>query len=180
MAASETCCNSKNARDRGSSGPATFVKGSLEDAERIATIIRKSHRDVARMFTITQENNPRHPSFCTADWIAADFHRGEEYFLCKVAGADAGCVAFELAGPETAYLNRLSVLPAYRRQGFGAALVRHILAYARSKQVDIVSIGIIAAHGRLKTWYSDLGFVEKGTRTFAHLPFDVTFMQYGI
>jgi len=157
-----------------------IVSATEKDAERIAAIIRKSHRDVARMFAITEENNPKHPSFCTADWVAADFRRGEEYFLGKVAGTDVGCLAFELAEPEMAYLNRLSVLPDYRHRGFGAALVNHILAYAQSKHATIVSIGIIAAHERLKTWYTNLGFIEKDTHTFAHLPFDVTFMQYGI
>jgi diamine N-acetyltransferase len=156
-----------------------IVKALEEDAAWIAAIIRESHQDVARMFAITEDNNPKHPSFCTTEWVLKDFRRGEEYFLCKVGDTPAGCVAFEQPDSQTAYLNRLSVLPDYRHQGFGAALVRHILAYARSKQVDVVSIGIIAAHERLKTWYTDLGFIEKDTRTFAHLPFDVTYMQYG-
>lgn len=155
-----------------------IVKATPKDARPIAALIRKSHRDVARIFAITEENNPRHPSFCAADWVEADFRRGEEYFLCKMAGTGAGCVAFELADQEIAYLNRLSVLPAYRHQGIGAALVRHILAYARSKQVQTVSIGIIANHEILKSWYADLGFVEKDTRRFPHLPFDVTYMHY--
>jgi len=60
------------------------------------------------------------------------------------------------------------------------ALVRHIVAYARSKQVNVVSIGIIAAHEVLKTWYAGLGFIEKDTLRFAHLPFDVTFMHYRV
>lgn len=161
-------------------GKMRLTPAAEEDAEKLAAIIRASHQDVARMFAITQENNPRHPSFCTTDWVWSDFKRGEEYFLGKIGETDAGCVAFEQPDSQTAYLNRLSVLPAHRRQGFGTALVRHILAYARSKQVNVVSIGIIAGHERLKKWYADLGFVEKDTRSFAHLPFDVTYMHYGI
>jgi diamine N-acetyltransferase len=151
-----------------------------EEAERLAAIIRASHQDVARMFAITKENNPRHPSFCTVDWVVADFQRGEEYFLGKIGEIDAGCVAFEKPDPDTAYLNRLSVLPEYRHQGLGAALVNHILAYAQSKHVNVVSIGIIAAHSILKAWYASLGFVEKDTRRFPHLPFAVTYMHYSI
>jgi GNAT superfamily N-acetyltransferase len=70
------------------------------------------------------------------------------------------------------------VLPEFRHQGIGAALVKHIVAYSRSKNIQIISIGIIAAHEVLKAWYIDLGFVEKDTQTFAHLPFDVTYMHY--
>lgn len=156
----------------------TIVSTQQEDAEQIAAIIRASHQDVAQMFSLTRNNNPKHPSFCTRDWVSADFERGEKYFLYKIGGKVTGCVAFEQPDPETAYLNRLSVLPPYRRRGIGAALVRHIIDYARSKQVRIISIGIIAAHADLKSWYAGLGFIEKETRRFDHLPFDVTYMHY--
>jgi len=156
----------------------TIVGSRRQDASQIAAIIRASHQDVAQMFNLTRDNNPKHPSFCTRDWVLADFKRGEEYFLYKIGGKATGCVAFEQPDPETAYLNRLSVVPPYRRRGIGAALVRHIIDYARSKQVRIVSIGIIAAHTTLKYWYAGLGFIEKDTRQFGHLPFDVTYMHY--
>jgi GNAT superfamily N-acetyltransferase len=157
-----------------------IVPAAKEDAEQIAAIIRESHQDVARIFNLTRENNPKHPSFCTQDWVLADFQRGEKYFLCPIENTYAGCVAFEQPDPATAYLNRLSVRPPYRHRGIGAALVEHITAYARSKQVQIISIGIIAAHDVLKRWYADLGFIEKETRKFEHLPFDVTYMHYTV
>ena len=150
------------------------------DARQIATLIRESHRDVAQMFGLTRENNPKHPSFCTTDWVLADFKRGEEYFLGAIGENAVGCMAFEQPDPDTAYLNRLSVLPGHRRQGMGAALVRHIVAHAASRQAKVISIGIIAAHETLKAWYERLGFVEHETRTFVHLPFDVMFMHYRI
>jgi len=155
-----------------------IVPATTEDAALIAAIIRESHQDVAQKFNLTQENNPKHPSFCTQEWVVADFQRGEAYFLYQMDDTHAGCVAFEQPDPETAYLNRLSVRPPYRQRGIGAKLVRHIIGYARSKQVQIISIGIIAGHDVLKTWYANLGFVEKETRHFEHLPFDVTYMHY--
>jgi ribosomal protein S18 acetylase RimI-like enzyme len=155
-----------------------ILRATQEDAEKIAAIVRESHRDVAQMFNLTLENNPKHPSFCTQDWVLSDFQRGEEYFLYKAENTLAGCVAFEQPDPETGYLNRLSVRPPYRRQGIGAALVDHIIAYAQTKKVQIISIGIIADHEILKNWYANLGFIEKETRYFEHLPFDVTYMHY--
>jgi GNAT superfamily N-acetyltransferase len=156
----------------------TIQRASREDAARIAAIIRASHQDVAQKFNLTRDNNPKHPSFCTPQWVLADFERGEEYFVYRRETEAAGCVAFEQPDSETAYLNRLSVLPPCRRRGIGAALVRHIIDYARLKRARIISIGIIAAHGVLKNWYAGLGFIEKETRRFDHLPFDVTFMHY--
>ena len=72
-----------------------IVPATREDADLIAAVIRESHRDVARMFAITRENNPKHPSFCATEWVVSDFNRGEEYFLCRAGKTSAGCVAFE-------------------------------------------------------------------------------------
>jgi GNAT superfamily N-acetyltransferase len=151
---------------------------NLDDAEQIASIVSEANKDVADQFDITFENNPKHPSFYTKDWVLSDLSRGEAYFICFVNDVSTGCVAFEQPDPDTAYLNRLSVLPKYRHHGIGAALVNHVLEYSRSKEIKYVSIGIIAAHAVLKKWYSTLGFIEGETQKFDHLPFDVTYMRY--
>ena len=155
----------------------TIFAASTEDAKTIAEIVSISNREVAVRFGITKENNPKHPSFYDEAWALSDFERGEEYFLYKINGENAGCVAFEMPNPDVGYLNRLSVLPAYRKRGIGAALVRHVFDYAQSKGVPEISIGIIAKHTDLKNWYKKLGFVENGLKKFPHLPFDVLFMR---
>lgn len=158
----------------------TIFAASTEDAKAIAEIVSLSNKDVAATFGITKENNPKHPSFYDQAWVLSDFRRGEEYFLYKVDGENAGCVAFEQPNPEVGYLNRLSVLPAYRKRGIGAELVRHVFQHARTKGVPEISIGIIAKHTDLKNWYKKLGFEEKETKKFSHLPFDVLFMKYDL
>lgn len=157
-----------------------IIKAKSEQAKLIAHIVSESNRDVAIKFNLTRDNNPKHPSFYNESWVLSDFDRGEEYFLYESEGIFMGCVAFEHPQPDTAYLNRLSVLPEFRQQGIGAALVRYIIDYSRSKNVSIVSIGIIAGHKVLKAWYQSLGFVEIETNTFDHLPFDVTYLHYRI
>jgi len=158
----------------------TIFSASTEDAKAIAEIVSLSNKDVAAKFGITKENNLKHPSFYDEAWALSDFVRGEEYFLYKIDGENAGCVAFEMPNPEVGYLNRLSVLPAYRKRGIGAALVRHVFQHARSKEVPEISIGIIAKHTDLKNWYKKLGFEENGFKKFSHLPFDVLFMKYDL
>ncbi len=100
---------------------------NIDDAEQIALIVSQANKDVADQFDINFENNPKHPSFYTKDWVLSDFNRGEEYFLCLVNNVCAGCIAFEQPNPDTAYLNRLSVLPKYHHSGIGTLLVNHIL-----------------------------------------------------
>lgn len=155
-----------------------IFSASIEYSQEIAKIIAISNRDVAEKFSLDKENNPKHPSFYDNDWVLSDFQRGEEYFLFKQECSNVACVAFEQPNPEIGYLNRLSVLPSYRRRGIGEELVNHIINYAKSKGVLEISIGIIANHTDLKNWYLKLGFVKNGVKEFPHLPFDVLFMKY--
>ncbi len=157
-----------------------IVTTTIEDAQDIAFIIKEGNKDVAGLFNLNIENAPKHPSFYTTDWVQSDFRRGEEYFLFKEAGVAKGCVAFEQPDPDTAYLNRLSVLPEYRHRGIGAELVRYILDYSKTKNIKAVSIGIIAEHDVLKNWYLDIGFIAGDIQKFEHLPFNVQYMRYQI
>jgi N-acetylglutamate synthase-like GNAT family acetyltransferase len=155
-----------------------IVKATKNDAQIISDIISNSNKDVAKQFDLNINNAPKHPSFYTKEWVISDFEKDEEYFLFKDKDAFIGCVAFEHPRADTAYLNRLAVLPQYRHAKIGKKLVDHILNYAKSKEVQKVSIGIIAEHEVLKQWYLKLGFKEVSTKTFEHLPFDVTYMKY--
>ncbi len=148
------------------------------DVELLAEMIRKSHTDVARRFNLTPENCPKHPSNCTTAWIESDLARGVRYYLADWHGEPNGCVAFEHAGPEMGYLERLSVFPAKRRNGLGRMLVERVFQEAVDLEVSQIGIGIIAAFSELKVWYLKLGFQEGETKTFEHLPFQVLLMAY--
>lgn len=151
------------------------------DACTVAMLVSESNKDVAAMFGLNAENCPKHPSFCTAQWVAAEVARGETYFILDdgAAGATA-CVAYESAGPRRAYLNRLSVLPSHRRSGAGEQLVRHVVEHARSQGAASISIGVIGEHLHLQRWYSKLGFIDGETKRFAHLPFSVKYMTLAV
>lgn len=155
-----------------------IVQAHRDDTADLAFIVSEANKDVAELFNINFENAPKHPSFYTKKWILSDFERGEIYFLYKEGDVAKGCVAFEQPEPDTAYLNRLSVLPCHRHNGIGSALVNHILDYSRIKNIKTVSIGIIAKHKILNNWYLDLGFIEGNTQRFKHLPFNVKYMHY--
>ncbi len=155
-----------------------IVSADRTDCEILSSIVRESNKDVAKLLGLRIDNAPKHSSFCTDQWILADFERGQEYFIARENGISTGCVAFEQPDSDTAYLNRLAVLPPFRRKGIGSALVEHIVGYSREKKVSTISIGIIAEHTELKEWYRKLGFAEGERKTFDHLPFTVLYMKY--
>lgn len=150
------------------------------DISLLADLIRESHRDVAIQFGLSNSNCPKHPSFCTEDWITADFVRGERYFILGKNEESAGCVAFLKPKASLGYLNRLSVLPPHRRQGCGTRLVNFIIELARRESVETLSIGVIGEHTALLNWYGKLGFTFEKNKRFPHLPFSVTHMSYGV
>jgi len=51
-------------------------EATLDDREVLAQLIRDSFRDVARRFSLTQDNCLKHRSNCDASLIASDFARG--------------------------------------------------------------------------------------------------------
>jgi len=155
----------------------TIRKANEADIPRMVEIIREAFYEVAVRFGLNQANCPKHPSNCKADWIQDALAKGARYFILNSEGLSCGCVALEQANPEVCYLERLGVLPAQQRRGYGRALVDRVLDEARLLGSHQVEIGIIADHTELKDWYKKIGFVDQKKATFPHLPFEVLFMS---
>jgi len=155
----------------------TIRQATATDIPKMVEIISKAFYEVAVRFGLSEANCPKHPSNCKADWITDALAKGARYFILNSEGLSCGCVALEQASPEICYLERLAVLPAQQRRGYGRALVDRVLDEARLLGSHQVDIGIIAAHTELKDWYRKIGFVEQKAATFPHLPFEVLFMS---
>ena len=156
---------------------AQLREGTRADLATLAMLVSESNKDIAVRFGLNGENCPKHPSFCTEAWVEADLDRGERYFILEDASGPVACVAYETPSAGLAFLNRLSVLPEYRRRGLGARLVEHIVQRAKSDSIKTISIGVIGEHADLQRWYAKLGFKPGETRRFPHLPFSVTYMS---
>ena len=150
---------------------------SSSDIPLLTTLIRNSFRDVADRLNLTPENCPTHPSNCTTEWIESALKKGIQYYILERKSVPCGCVALEQAQPDVFYLERLSVLPQLRRNGFGELLVNHALNEAKKLGARRVEIGIISNQTGLEEWYKKLGFSTKKESRFEHLPFMVTFMS---
>ncbi len=155
-------------------------KTEHKDIKKITKIIKNSYKSVADKFNLTPENCPKHPSNCDEEWIHNDFHRGVVYFLLDYNNFSTGCVAIEKISSELFYLERLSVLPEYRRNGLGKELVNFAINKADESGINNIGIGIISKDEQLKMWYKKMGFIEGETKKFDHLPFLVTFLTYKI
>lgn len=153
-------------------------RAASQDVSLLAEIIRDAFSDVAVRFGLNADNCPKHPSNCTDEWVSRDMQRDVTYFVLEHEGMPAGCVAVERASEDMYYLERLAVLPDFRKKGSGRALVERVFETVRAKGGQKISIGIISDDMDLKNWYCRLGFVEGETKSFPHLPFQVTFLTY--
>lgn len=152
-------------------------EAASKDATLLAQLISDSFRDVAEKYFLTPENCPTHPSNYTPVRVEADFVKGVRYFVLEDEGKVCGCVAMEVVGPEHCYLERLAVLPEYRRKGFGDTLVQCVVEQARALGLKRIEIAIIAQQTDLQRWYEARGFSVTGEKVFEHLPFKVKFMS---
>ena len=155
-------------------------EATLDDRKVLAILIRDSFRDVARRFSLTKDNCPKHPSNCASSWIESDISCGVQYYILYVDENPIGCVAIEKPSADVCYLERLSVLPEMRGKRLGIRLVQHALKCAALKGARKVSIGIIDEQTELKEWYTQLGFVVTEIKNFPHLPFTVCLMDFEI
>ena len=147
------------------------------DIDTLVTLLRSSFSDVAERFELTIENCPRFPAFNAKERIEGDFKKGLKFYILEENSRPCGCIAFEKAGSDVCYLERLAVLPEYRNKGFGKALVNHLFKQAGNIGIRRVEVGIISKHKKLKNWYKQFGFAQKAVKKFDHLPFIVAFMS---
>ena len=61
-----------------------IVQANTNDANTLANIVSVQNMDVAQKFDINIENNPKHPSFYSDQWLLSDMRRGEKYFFCEI------------------------------------------------------------------------------------------------
>ncbi len=146
------------------------------ELDRCAEVIREGFLTVAREFGLTEQNCPSNGAFMQTERLQRDFVGGNlMYGYC----AEEAIVGFaEMSKkPEGLFtIEKLSVLPKHRHNGYGRTLIDFCRQTAKASNGVKLSIGIIEENARLKAWYQTLGFVSTGTRKFEHLPFTVGFM----
>jgi N-acetylglutamate synthase-like GNAT family acetyltransferase len=146
------------------------------DIDVLVNLLRNSFRGIAEKFGITEENNPMFLAFCTNGRVVSDLEKDLTYYVLEEDGRPCGCVALERARPDVCYLMRLAVLPEHRGKGYGKMLVHHVFEKSCIFGARRVEIAMISKDRKLKKWYKKLGFMQKGTKKYDHLPFIVAFM----
>ncbi len=149
--------------------------GTVDDAEAIAGVIQTAFRDVAEKFALTPQNAPSHPSNCTGDWIRSDLNTGFQYLVAEDDGDIVGCFAYKKITTLVAEAQRLAV--THRGKKIADLLNRAVIDRAVEDGIETTRISIVAQHEALRRWYLRMGFIERESRAFDHLPFEVQYLE---
>jgi diamine N-acetyltransferase len=150
-----------------------------EDLSAIVHVLNVSHGTVAKEFGFTRESNPSNNAFIDEKGLREQLGKGIELYGLSAKNRYIACVAIEksLKETDTFYIEKVSVIPEYRNQGYGMNLMKFAESKIKKSGAKIISIALIDSNLKLKNWYSKQGFVETGTKDFEHLPFRVCFMR---
>ncbi len=151
-----------------------------QDLEECAAVIRTGFLTVAEEFGITRANAPTNGAFLQKERLVEERALGHIMYALISEGKIVGYMQLEKSTPSLYFLQKLVVLPNYRHQGFGKALLDYAKARVVEWQGDKISIGIIDENLVLKNWYIKYGFVPTMTKKFEHLPFKVGFLELNV
>lgn len=156
----------------------TFIKPE-GDLSAVVHVLNSSHGTVAKQFGFTRETNPTNNAFIDEATLRAQLSTGIRLYGLTVDDVLIGCIAVEESTKEaeTFYIEKVSVLPEYRNQGYGVELMNFATDLIQKAGGKFVSIALIDSHTKLKSWYLSQGFQQVGVKVYEHLPFDVCFMR---
>jgi diamine N-acetyltransferase len=149
------------------------------DLFAVVKVLHEAHGTVAKEFGFTKENNPTNNAFVDEQTLRTQLEHGIELFQLTMNNRVIGCIAIEKSKKEsnTYYIEKVSILPEYRNQGYGMKMMEFAVNTIRENGGQWISIAFIDSNSILKKWYSKQGFKETGIKDFPHLPFRVCFMN---
>lgn len=152
------------------------------DLSGVVQVLNLSHGTVAEEFGFTKESNPTNNAFIDKSTLKSQLNYGIDLFGLEQDNRLVGCVAIEESKKEenTFYIEKVSVIPEFRNQGFGIELMNFAKTRIQELGGKFISIALIDSNKRLKNWYKNQGFEETGFKDFEHLPFRVCFMRMNI
>lgn len=156
----------------------SFVNSS-NDLTAIVKVLNESHGTVAKDFGFTKDNNPTNNAFIDESTLRTQLNKEIELYAMSLDSKLIGCIAIEKSTKEidTFYIEKVSVVPEFRNQGFGVKLMDFATSKIKGLGGKSISIALIDSNAKLKNWYLSQGFIETGTKDFEHLPFRVCFMN---
>lgn len=155
-------------------------KVSINDSIQSYTeLLNLAFLTVADEFNLTKQNCPTNNAFITSEELKEQLTGSKEFYYYSLNKIPVGFIAIEksMRAKNLYYIEDVAVHPEYRHKNIGKQLMSFAINRIESLGGNAISIGIIDSNSRLKEWYKQLGFRETSIKQFAHLPFDVCYLD---
>lgn len=153
-----------------------------KDIPECISVIRESFMTVARQFDITPENAPAFTAYANDEakilhWMDNQHRPMYGYFI---DGKMVGYYNLYLPGDNECELGSLCVLPDYRHDGIGDALLNDSIERAKALGCTKMNLSIVEENTVLRAWYEAHGFTHIGTKKFDFFPFTCGYLEKNI
>lgn len=152
------------------------IKLEIEMLESAKTI-SQSFMTVAKDFDISKKDCPRYAAYINHNKLKASRAKGDKLFGFYLNKKQIGFVSLEKATDTVWYLMKLSVLPEYRKNGYGEKLMDFVINHVKKNNGKLISTGVMDKNQKLKNWFKKFGFEEGSKRDYDHIPFTICFME---
>ncbi len=152
----------------------------IQDIPKCVKVIKDSFITVANELGFTAENAPRFTAFAISeDRLYYQLYNEHRLMLAYYLdnGRIIGYYSLLIQDNGECELNNLCVLPGYRHNHIGAALLNDAYERAGKEGCVKINIGIVEENKVLRKWYEDNGFVHIGTKKFDFFPFTCGYME---
>lgn len=146
------------------------------DLSECVEVIHRGFAETARLQGFTVQNNPTHGAFVTTERLMSEKTNGVMLFCTLLDGKRTGFFGLDLR-ENTAIIEKLTVVPEHRHNGYGTQMIEFAKNLAVSKGKSALTAGIIGTDERLWEWYRRNGFVVEEERNFPHLSFPVKLIR---
>ncbi|MBR7184410.1 MAG: GNAT family N-acetyltransferase [Clostridia bacterium] len=151
----------------------------LSEIDECVNVIKTAFLTVAEDHGFTAENAPRFTAFAMnrarLQWQFSHEHR--PMFVYLIDDKIVGYYSLSAPNEGETELNNLSVLPEFRHNGIGEAMLKHAFAFAKAQACSAIHIGIVEENQTLRRWYEKFGFTHTGTQKFDFFPFTCGYMK---
>ncbi|MDQ1281025.1 MAG: hypothetical protein QG670_2289 [Thermoproteota archaeon] len=148
-------------------------------SEVVARTIRESFKNQALELELTVEKHSGYAAFETSQKVNKRIKRGEHVVLAYVGEKPVGTITFSVDSeqPVNGWIERLAVLPEFRRNGYGRELMGYAEEQLMKEGVARVELAIVKQFKHLQDFYEQLGYMPTETMKYEFLPFEILYME---
>jgi diamine N-acetyltransferase len=128
-------------------------EATVEDYPAIVEAVRQAFAPVAVELDLTRDNCPGHPSFYSLERLEKDLEYGKRFHVALHEGLIVGCVTLRDLGEGSWEVGRVTVRPAWQKQGLGRMLLDHAHRIAERLGARQTILDVFAQKQELVRWY---------------------------